>query len=132
MSRLNSSHPAHVSRQHGITLIESLVAIIVMALGIMGIVGVQMRTLADTSTTVRRAQAIRLIEDLSERIRVNPNGLANLASYVSVFSAAPAPGSCSSGCDHATLASYDIASWKKSVRDALPLGQAEVFIPPAE
>ena len=34
--------------QRGITLIESLVAIAVMALGILGILGVQMRTLTDT------------------------------------------------------------------------------------
>ena len=54
--------------QRGIALIESLVAIVITALGILGILGVQMRTLADTSTTVRRAQAIRLIEDLGERM----------------------------------------------------------------
>jgi type IV pilus assembly protein PilV len=59
-------------RQRGISLIESLIAIVVTALGILGILGVQMRTLSDTSTTVRRAQAIRLIEDLGERMRVNP------------------------------------------------------------
>src|SRR2546429_3388547 len=34
--------------------------------------GTQMRTLTDTQTTVRRAQAIRLIEDLGERMKVNP------------------------------------------------------------
>ena len=68
--------------QRGITLLESLIAIVVMALGILGIVGVQMRTLADTQTTVRRAQAIRLIEDLSERMKVNPNSLADISGYV--------------------------------------------------
>ena len=51
----------HKKRQHGISLIESLIALIVTALGILGVVGVQMRTLTDTSSTVRRAQAIRLI-----------------------------------------------------------------------
>ena len=53
----------HSPWQRGISLIESLVAIVVMALGILGILGVQMRTLADTQTGVRRAHAIRLIED---------------------------------------------------------------------
>ena len=55
--------------QKGITLLESLVAIVVMALGLLGVVGIQMRTLADTQTGVRRAQAVKLIEDLSERVR---------------------------------------------------------------
>ena len=68
--------------QRGITLIESLIAILIMALGILGVLGVQMRTLSDTQTSVRRAQAIRVIEDLSERIKVNPNGLANINTYL--------------------------------------------------
>ena len=118
--------------QRGISLIESLVAIVVMALGILGIMGVQMRTLADTSTSVRRAQAIRLIEDLGERMRTNPNALANLESYVSAFSDTPSVGSCASGCDHSALAAYDVSIWKKAVEDTLPLGEAEIFIPPAE
>ena len=84
MHRLHMKHAAS-RRQRGITLIESLVAIVVAALGILGIVGVQMRTLTDTSSTVRRAQAIRLIEDLSERMKVNPNAIATLDNYLTTF-----------------------------------------------
>ena len=119
-------------RQRGITLIESMVALVIAALGILGILGVQMRTLSDTSTPVRRAQAIRLIDDLGERMRTNPNAMVNLGSYVSNFATNPAVGSCASGCDHAALAAYDLAVWKQAVRNSLPLGQAEIFIPPAE
>lgn len=132
MHRLTPLHSAPVQRQRGVTLIESLVAIVVTALGILGILGVQMRTLADTSTTVRRAQAIRLIEDLGERMKVNPNALVNINAYVTTFGASPAIGSCATGCDNALLAAYDLATWKKAVRDTLPLGQAAIFIPPAE
>ena len=65
-------------KQRGITLLESMIAIVVAALGIFGILGVQMRTLADTQTSMRRAQAIRLIEDMSERMKVNPNALLSI------------------------------------------------------
>lgn len=125
----------HSRLQRGISLIESLVAIAVMALGILGILGVQMRTLTDTSTTLRRAQAIRLIEDLGERMKINPNALANMAAYTTSFAAAPTIGSCATsatGCTGAQLAAYDLAVWKKAVRDNLPLGQASIFVPPAE
>ena len=118
-------------RQRGITLIESLVAIVVAALGILGIVGVQMRTLADTSTSLRRAQAIRLIEDLGERMRTNPSALANLNTYVANFAASPSVGSCASGCDLTQLATYDLAVWKKAVGDTLPAGKVSIFVPPA-
>ncbi|KRC23796.1 type IV pilus modification protein PilV [Acidovorax sp. Root217] len=127
--------PANIQQtksQRGISLIESLVAIVVMSLGILGILGIQMRTLTDTSTTLRRAQAIRLIEDLGERMKINPNAMADVGTYVTAFADTPTVGSCATGCDHTQLATYDLAVWKKAIRDNLPLGQARIFVPPAE
>ena len=118
--------------QRGVTLIESLVAIVVMALGILGILGVQMRTLTDTQTSVRRAQAIRLIEDMGERMKANPSALANLNSYVTNFAATPTVPDCSGGCTAANLATYDVAAWKRTVRENLPLGKASIFVAPGE
>ena len=126
----------HKKRQHGISLIESLIALIVTALGILGIVGVQMRTLTDTSSTVRRAQAIRLIEDLSERMKVNPNAVAVQDSYLTTFSETSSSlnkpsNSCVNGCTRADQAQYDRYLWKKAV-ETLPTGKAQVFIPKGE
>ena len=125
-----------LSRQHGITLIESLVAIIVTALGILGIIGVQMRTLVDTTTTVRRAQAIRLIEDLSERMKVNPNALHGLTGYASGYDSKAkdyASADCSkTACAPADQAAYDLKQWKTTVEQTLPLGQASTFLAPGE
>lgn len=132
MHRLKPQKSFTVRRQCGITLLESLVAMVVAALGILGILGVQMRTLTDTQTNVRRAQAIRLIEDLGERMKVNPNALADINAYTSGFRNEPTPGSCSGGCDHGQLAAYDLAVWKKTVKSTLPLGQASVFLAPGE
>lgn len=132
MQRLNPMQYTLLQPQRGITLIESLVAIVVMALGILGILGVQMRTLTDTQTAVRRAQAIRLIEDLGERMKVNPNALSNLNAYVTGFDTTPSTPNCANGCSAAQLAAYDVAVWKKTVQDNLPLGKASIFIPPAE
>lgn len=115
-------------RQRGITLIESLVAIVVAALGILGVVGVQMRTLVDTQTTVHRAQAIRLIEDLGERMRVNPNATGVINTYVSGFSDSTTPVDCATGCNQAAQATYDLAVWKETVGNTLPLGEANIFL----
>jgi type IV pilus assembly protein PilV len=121
------------SRQCGITLIESLVACVVLALGLLGILQVQMRTLADTQTAVRHAQAIRLIEDLDERMKVHPNALADLGAYATAFADMPAPGDCQAmACTHAQLAAHDLGAWKQSVRNALPLGLASIFPAPGE
>ncbi len=117
------------SSQRGVSLIESMVAIVVMALGILGILGVQMRTLSDTQTGVRRAQAIRLIDDLSERMKVNPNALGNLSSYVLGWGATgPASADCKAvACDADNLAKYDITQWRQSVVNTLPLADVNIF-----
>lgn len=131
---MRSSIP--LTRQRGITLIESLVAIVIAALGILGIVGVQIRTLADTQTTVRRAQAIRLIEDLGERMRASPNALLNLDNYASGFDKKAsdlAASDCSSSkCTSAEQAAYDLKQWKTALEQTLPGGQASLFRAPGE
>ena len=133
MQQLNpKSHAPPRRSQRGLSLIESLVAIVVAALGILGIIGLQMRTLADTQTSLRRAQAIRLIEDLGERLKVNPGALAALSNYVSARGATPAGGDCAANCDPAELAAFDLAEWKKTVQRVLPLGDADIFLAPGE
>lgn len=124
-----------ISTQRGISLIESLVAIVVTALGILGMLGVQMRTLADTQNGVRRAQAIRLVENLSERIKVNPSPLAPavLATYqVSAPGPMATPPACTAACNPTQLAQFDIATWKQQVINTLPAGDAVVFVPDDE
>lgn len=123
-----------LKKQRGITLLESLIAIVVAALGILGILGVQMRTLTDTQTSMRRAQAIRLVEDLSERMKVNPNALSGINTYVQSWTATPpttaAAKECegSTSCTQAELAEYDIRAWKLLVERSLPLGNANTFL----
>lgn len=136
MHRLEPTQFTSMRRQRGITLIESLVAIVIAALGILGILGVQMRTLTDTQTTVRRAQAIRLIEDLSERTKVNPNAMLGIKDYKSGYSekasALTATDCISASCTPAQQAKYDLKQWKTTVEQTLPGGQASVFFAPGE
>ncbi len=126
-SSMHLTQPPGYRLQRGITLIESLVAILVMAIGILGILGLQIRTLTDTQAGVRRAQAIRLIEDLGERLQNNPDALGNLSAYTATHTASD--DCASSACAPDKLATYDIKQWRTSVTNALPGSQAIVFIP---
>ena len=137
--RLKTMQHTAQPNQRGITLIESLVAIVVAALGILGVLGVQMRTLSDTQTSVHRAQAIRLIEDLSERMKTHPNALVSIDSYTVDWRPGPAPTPQASklcegatNCTHAEFAAYDLREWKRTLERTLPLGDASVFYAPAE
>lgn len=127
--------------QRGITLLESLIAIMVAAVGVLGIVGVQLRTLSDAQNSVRRTQAIRLIDDLSERMTVNPNALGNMGDYVIGWGTAEgspprtpqASKLChSESCTATELAKYDIREWKRLVESSLPGGDVNVFVAPGE
>nr|WP_145545074.1 type IV pilus modification protein PilV [Variovorax boronicumulans] len=119
-----------LTRQRGITLLESMIAIVLVALGVLGILGVQLRTLADTQTSVRRAQAIRLIEDLSERMKANPSALAPqvIGNYeVDWGDVSGTVPNCANGCSAPNMARADVAQWKATVASTLPLGDATVF-----
>ena len=119
--------PITLTNQRGITLIESLVAIVVMVLGILGIMGLQMRTLTDTQASVRRGQAIRLIEDLAERLQNNPDALGHLNIYTTTPTSTD---DCAiTTCAPDKLAAYDIKQWRTSVANTLPDSVATVFIP---
>ena len=115
--------------QQGMALIESLVAIVVLALGGLALLGIQLRTLADTQSSVYRGQAIRLIEDLSERMNVNPSGLTDLTKYVATWGTAP---NRTKDCratpyTNTELAAFDLDAWRANVKAALPLGDVKVF-----
>ena len=121
-----------LKRQGGVTLIESLVATTVLAIGILSLLTAQIRTLAETQTGVHRAQAVRAIEDLAERIKANPDGFGQLraGAYASPWDATSnaAPDACdTNACSPADLARSDVVQWRKTIARTLPLGRANVF-----
>jgi type IV pilus assembly protein PilV len=81
---------------------------------------------------VRRAQAVRAIEDLAERIKANPGGFGQVGagSYASDWNAdtASADNGCSSqACSPGELARSDLMRWKSNLAEVLPMGKASVF-----
>lgn len=109
---------------------EALVSILVLSLGAMAMLGVQIATLAETQNSVRRAQAVRIIEDLAERIKSNPDGFGQLGNYVANWNAAPvAPSNCgSTDCNSPQLAQWDRNQWFSQIPQLIPGGQARTFL----
>jgi len=131
-----------IAHQRGVSLLEAMIALVVSALGILGVAGVQLRTLSDTQNAVYRSQAMRLIEDLSERLKIQPNALLKINSpsgnpyyVVNDWDTPPASSSedCAKNwCDADELATWDIEQWHKLVRATLPAGGGVVFPAKAE
>ncbi|WP_382158865.1 type IV pilus modification protein PilV [Hydrogenophaga sp. ANAO-22] len=120
------------SSQRGVSLIEALVALLVLALGIMGMAGIQTRTLVESRTTNSRALALQMADDLLDRmqansaLRINPPAVS---PYLAAWGAlAAAPVNCfAAGCNGAQLAAFDLVQWKASLARVLPGGDARVF-----
>ncbi len=132
ISRLRHCTPKN-SREnnHGFALFEALIALLIIALGLLAILGLQLRTLADTQTSIKRAQAVDLVNQLAERIRTNPSSITNATSFLIGQGTIPTfPTNCeTTPCDATQRALYDVNTWLSNVKDVMPLGDAAVFRP---
>jgi type IV pilus assembly protein PilV len=131
---LNSPRPQPRvrSRVAGISLVESLIAVLVMALGVLGLASVQARLLAENRTSNQRAIAIGLIDDLANRMLLNRNA-ALAGNYAVAWSTAVAAQNCTTGvCTGAQLAQSDMNLWLASVAQSLPGANASVFVSPTD
>ena len=71
-------------RQSGIGLVEILVSLLVLAIGILGFAGLQLRALNSTGESHYRSQAMAIAQDLTERVAANnlvPERYTNPANW---------------------------------------------------
>ena len=57
----------------GFTIVEVLVALVVLSVGMLGIAGLYVVTLQSGGTAIYRTQAVNLASDMADRIRANRN-----------------------------------------------------------
>lgn len=123
-------HPSR-PRQSGASLIEALVALLILALGVMGLAGLQTQTLVDGRASNHRAVAVQMAEDLLERMQANSQiRMSNPTPnpYVVAFGTTPTNPDCfANTCNGTQLAEFDLWQWKTSLRNLLPGGDAQVF-----
>jgi len=67
-------------RSHGFTLIEILIAVVILSIGLLGMAGIQIKGLRGTSSSSQRSQAALLANDIAERIHANINGIGTVTA----------------------------------------------------
>jgi type IV pilus assembly protein PilV len=122
---MQSSHSRHFSNgvaQRGVSLIEILVTLMIVALAMLGAVGLQAHALRLNQGGQFRSQAVFLAGDLAERIEANKAAAVAGSYEVADTSAAPPSSTaCTAGaCSEDQLADYDLALWQNAVYSALP------------
>jgi type IV pilus assembly protein PilV len=116
-------------RSRGFTLVESLVALVVLSIGLLGAAATLLGSLGAHAEALHRAIAVGLVRDTAERIRANA---AARAAY-DTRSAAPGADCAAASCDSATLAALDRAHFIDAARAAFPFAdpRAEIHFEPA-
>ncbi|NNF51701.1 MAG: type IV pilus modification protein PilV [Gammaproteobacteria bacterium] len=118
--------------QRGTTLIETMVALLVLSIGLLGIAAMQMSGLFNNRSGYERSQAVMLAEEILERIRVNPTGAADGDYNTAVGTAETAPaGDClgaAANCTPAELADEDVGLWKQRLNATLAGGDGAVQV----
>jgi type IV pilus assembly protein PilV len=100
--------------QQGFTLIEVLVAVLVLALGMLGMAGLQSYAVANTHSAYLRSQATILAYDMVDRMRANRQD-AQIGSYDVAFNTPPTGAfNCENNvcANTANMASFDLDQWK--------------------
>lgn len=111
----------------GLSLLESLVAMLILALGVAGLAWTQARLLVDGRQANARATAILLIGDLNDRMLFNL-ATATRGGYRLAWGETPAAQDCSNrACSGTELAQADLNAWRTALSQALPAGNASVF-----
>jgi len=116
------------SRQKGFTLIEVLIAFIILAVGLLGIVNLQAMSKKFTHQAAQRTLAVSFADSIVERIRANP---AALISYTNsgdggaatvvggtTIAAEPAPNCITAICSNTQMATHDLWELEQSLDGA--------------
>ncbi|HRI17726.1 MAG TPA: type IV pilus modification protein PilV [Burkholderiaceae bacterium] len=117
-------------------MIESLVAIVVLSFGMLGVVGLQAAALQSNKEARYQSSAVRLARELGELLRGNKNVAIEAASadnpYLVTFtgtlpstSADCFAGACATALD---VASFQIVEWLRRVDAELPGARVSVCI----
>jgi len=123
-------------------LIEVLVAVLLLSFGIVGLAGLQFTGTKFNHSAYLRSQGTSLAYDLADRVRANIDACQSGApcAYVTPL-AATFDGNAAQACGEAIvlpvganandMAVVDVNQWKSCVETALPSGQGQVFLLPA-
>ncbi|OHX11346.1 type IV pilus modification protein PilV [Chromobacterium sphagni] len=127
-------------RQTGFSMLEVLVALMVISLGLLGVAGMQAAAINNTSIARTRSLGSIAAESMAAAMHANTaywGALSNAASNTWSVNASGVSGSpslsqtvdCSASgtsCNSANLASYDTTQWGSGTLAALPGGSGQI------
>lgn len=122
------------SSNKGFTLVEVMIALVVMAIGMLGLASIQAVGLQNNMTAYNRTLAMQAAYNMADIIRTSKTTTGTITStFNSVNSGIPntAPTNCivndaAVACSVTDMAAADIYQWKLRLNDLLPSGRGKV------
>ncbi len=106
--------------QTGTSLIEALVAMVVLSLGLLGLAGLQLHAMKTAQGAHLRAQAAEHAYDMIDRMRADRDNARAGKYKLTMGAAAP---------NEDTLAARELGTWRALVARTLPDGDASIAMP---
>lgn len=104
----------------GFSLLEVLIALLILAVGLLGMASLMLHSMKSNQSSYQRTQASLLAYDMAERLRLNPT-IATSGGTNYVIASTANPGSavtCPSGtCTAAQSSAVDVYEWSKAIND---------------
>lgn len=99
-----------LSHQRGVGMMEILVALLILAIGVLGFVALQYRALEASAESTNRVQAITIARDLAERVRVNRNAFTTYRTELGTAANQKAykTNCLTTNCSNTDLADFDV------------------------
>lgn len=113
--------------QHGASLIETMVALFVMAIGMLGVINLQAKSNKFNQSAYYYTQAVYLAGDIAERIRMNTQ---EVAQYDNTIPSSVGIQCDQSQCTDAQMRDWHLWAWEQRVQNALPAGKAQISVDP--
>lgn len=104
--------------QSGFGIVEVMVALVVLAVGMLGIASLYVTTLRDSNSAISRMQAVNLVADMADRIRANR--FAGAAYETAPGDATSQECSGEKNCDRDEMAENDLYLWQLQINELLP------------
>lgn len=111
-------------KQSGFTLLEILVAMLVMSIGLLGLAGLMTSSMRNNLSASHRTQATWMAYDIIDRMRAN-RASAVAGGYATAMGTAA---NCTTAVPSGTIPAQDIAAWKNQLACALPAGNGSIAV----
>jgi type IV pilus assembly protein PilV len=113
VSRARDANSAGRSRQSGFGLVEVLVAVVVLSIGLLGLAGLQLRTLRNNESSFERGMAVVETHSIVEAMRADRTNAMNNKFNIAISANSPTG---------ATFADVAVAAWRANLTASLGAG----------